>query len=244
MKIAVYTICKNEEHNARRWLSTTKDADLRVIVDTGSTDLTLHRLSINSVSVVTGSISIEPFRFDDARNAALALVPPDMDVCVSLDMDEVLSPNWRSVIEHQWGELQSCKAAWFDFNYGGTSFLQNTRIHSRHGWRWKYPYHEGIYPNMEGPASVALSGLTITHKPPKWKARPNIALRNLAWGLFENPGDLRMLHYYGRELLWNGYFKEAAEKFVEYFDRGGDHDKAAVEQYLREAHRGLQPETK
>ena len=43
-----------------------------------------------------------PWRFDQARNAALALVPDDVDICVSLDLDELIMPGWRRVLEGLW----------------------------------------------------------------------------------------------------------------------------------------------
>ena len=38
MKIAVYAIALNEAKHAKRWAEATKDADIRIVADTGSTD--------------------------------------------------------------------------------------------------------------------------------------------------------------------------------------------------------------
>ena len=38
MKVAAYAIALNEEKHAQRWADTTKDADFRLVCDTGSTD--------------------------------------------------------------------------------------------------------------------------------------------------------------------------------------------------------------
>jgi len=38
---------------------------------------------------------VHPWRFDVARNAALALVPDN--VCISPDLDDVLPEGWREV---------------------------------------------------------------------------------------------------------------------------------------------------
>lgn len=73
MKIAVYAISKNEEKFVKRFCESAKDADLILIADTGSTDDTVA-LARNCGAVVH-DICITPWRFDDARNAALALVP-------------------------------------------------------------------------------------------------------------------------------------------------------------------------
>ncbi len=76
MRIAAYTIALNEEKHVHRWLEATKDADIRVVADTGSTDRTVQLLQ-GAPNVIVHQISVQPFRFDDARNAALALLPVD-----------------------------------------------------------------------------------------------------------------------------------------------------------------------
>lgn len=216
MKVAVYAICKNEEQHVERWLKTSADADVRVVADTGSDDGSWSSF-FDENRLCIYPISIEPFRFDDARNAALALVPSDVDVCVSLDMDEVLSDGWREELERaNW--LPGTQAN-ITFDYHGRKFMQNTRVHSRHGWRWQHPYHEGLYPNMQyQPHAIDLPGITITHAPVGQKTRPDIALHNLAWGEFEKPGDARMMFYYGRELLWKGYRDEGLRKLLSFVE--------------------------
>ena len=96
-KIAIYTIMKNEAANVADWIETTADADDVVVLDTGSKDGTPDLLDRGSVEVHRAWY--DPFRFDDARNAALALVAPSIDLCLRLDADERLPPDWRAVIE-------------------------------------------------------------------------------------------------------------------------------------------------
>jgi glycosyltransferase involved in cell wall biosynthesis len=93
LKVAVYAIALNEAVHVDRWASSAIDADYRVVADTGSTDDTVERLEKAGVTV--HNIAIRPWRLDDARNAALALVPADADVCVTMDTDEFLEPGWR-----------------------------------------------------------------------------------------------------------------------------------------------------
>lgn len=238
MKVAIYAICKNEEKFMPRWLETTEAADIRVIVDTGSGDRTLERI-VGSVQF--HRISIEPFRFDDARNAALALVPPDMDVCIAIDIDEVLEPGWREALEAGWEPDAGTANAWIDFNFNGENFRQNQRVHSRHGWRWKYPCHEGLYPNMGVVEhTYELEGFQITHKPDLTKPRPNY-LGMLAWGEFENPNDPRMLHYYGRELMFHGYYDHALNRFERYMELPATfpYERQLTAQYMDECREKL-----
>ena len=94
MKVAVYTIALNEAGHVDRWATSAVDADYRIVADTGSDDGTVDLL--RSAGVTVHRIAIRPWRFDDARNAALALIPDDVDVCCTMDMDEFLEPGWRA----------------------------------------------------------------------------------------------------------------------------------------------------
>ena len=92
MKICVYAICKNEEKFVERWFNSAKDADGIFVLDTGSTDNSVKKLKKLGVKVKTKEII--PWRFDDARNESLKMIPNDYDLCVCLDLDEVLLPGW------------------------------------------------------------------------------------------------------------------------------------------------------
>ncbi len=217
MKVAVYAICgAGEEPNVAQFLSTTKDADYVCVAHTAY-ELGTWGAFARGIAI-TRPCSITPFRFDDARNFALAMVPDAVDVCIALDMDETLEIGWRDALEASMPlKLENPTAWWVDFNFNGTVFRQNNRVHSRHGWRWKHPCHEALMPNMARVTDSVevVPGFTITHRPDVTKPRPNY-LEMLAWGQWEEPNSLRMLHYYGRELMFNGYYKDALERFNRY----------------------------
>jgi glycosyltransferase involved in cell wall biosynthesis len=97
MKVAVYSIALNEEKFVERWYECAKEADYLLIADTGSSDRTVELAKSLGINVV--EISINPWRFDDARNASLAVIPGDIDYCIALDLDEVLVPGWRKHLE-------------------------------------------------------------------------------------------------------------------------------------------------
>jgi glycosyltransferase involved in cell wall biosynthesis len=102
MRIAVYAIALNEQRFVERFMTSCRDADLVLVADTGSTDSTVQRLRTLGADV--RHIRISPWRFDHARNAALNLLPQDIDVCVSLDLDQTLSPGWRRLVEAAWAK--------------------------------------------------------------------------------------------------------------------------------------------
>src|SRR4029078_3368012 len=97
LKVAVYTIALNEAAHVERWANSAVDADYRIVADTGSTDDTVERLMRSGVTV--HPITVRPWRFDVARNAAMALIPDDVDVCCTMDMDAYLEPGWRPKLE-------------------------------------------------------------------------------------------------------------------------------------------------
>mgnify|MGYP003352631808 CR=1 FL=1 len=100
LKICVYAIARQEEQFVERFCDSAKDADLILIADTGSTDKTRDLAAVCGAKV--HQICVKPWRFDIARNAAMALIPADVDVCISLDLDEILEPGWRQSIEEVW----------------------------------------------------------------------------------------------------------------------------------------------
>lgn len=97
MKAYVYSIAKNESKHVKRWYESTKQADGHILVDTGSTDDTIE--IAKSLGITVYQIHISPWRFDDARNAALALVPKDADYCVAMDLDEIMLPGWYEKLQ-------------------------------------------------------------------------------------------------------------------------------------------------
>ena len=55
-KIAIYTIAKNEEKYVEQFMSTAKEADYIIVLDTGSTDNTVGKLRELGATVYQKSI--------------------------------------------------------------------------------------------------------------------------------------------------------------------------------------------
>ena len=83
MKIAIYSIALNEAKHVAQFMKAAQEADLVLIADRGSSDNTIQLLKEHGAEV--HSIKINPFRFDVARNKALALVPEEFDCLIALD---------------------------------------------------------------------------------------------------------------------------------------------------------------
>jgi tetratricopeptide (TPR) repeat protein len=212
MKIAVYAISKNEEDFVTRFCDSAKDADLILIADTGSTDKTVEKALECGAKVY--DICISPWRFDKARDAALALIPRDYDVCISLDLDELMEPGWREEIERVWTEQTTRLRYKFDWGSGISFFYE--KIHHRHGYHWHHPVHE--YPRPDGRITEVYAHtdmLLVSHHPDPTKSRGQyMPLLELA--IKEDPFCPRNAFYHARELTFYDRWEEAIQALNRY----------------------------
>ena len=118
-KVAVYSIALNEILHVERYMKACEGADYIIVGDTGSTDGTAEKL--RELGATVYDISIKPWRFDAARNAALALVPADADVCVILDLDEVPQPGFFDKVRKGW--KSDATIGWITMDTGQTLSL-------------------------------------------------------------------------------------------------------------------------
>lgn len=205
LKIAVYAISKNEEKFIEQFCNSAKEADLVLIADTGSTDGTVET-AIRHGAIVH-SICITPWRFDLARNASLALIPRDIDVCISLDIDEVLEPGWREEIERVWNDKTTRLRYFFDWGCGIK--FKYEKIHARHGYMWHHPCHE--YPIPDGRITevwAETDKLLVSHHPDPHKSRGQY-LDLLEVSVKEDPRCPRNAFYYARELSFHRKWDDA-----------------------------------
>lgn len=201
MKIGVYALAKNEEKHAAAWAESCREADVRIVTDTGSTDATVSTLEAAGVTVARGAVV--PWRWDDAHNLSLYHLPADVDVCVRLDLDERLTPGWRAAIERAWvdgvNQLRYRYVwSWRPDGREGLVFWSD-RVHSRIGFRWSGATHEGLLP-WAGPARQATAaGLEIHHFRDTGK-RHKSDLPLLLIAAREAPHDARTQWYLAREM--------------------------------------------
>ena len=209
MKIAVYTICKNESKFVNRFMDSVKEADVVIVADTGSTDDTVELLK--NRGAIVHNIVVDPWRFDVARNISLSLVPSDIDVCVCIDLDEVLTEGWREEIEKSWTDKTTrlrYEYIWSVLPDGskGVTFWYD-KIHSRNGYRWVKPVHEILVPSIDEVQTYSY-GFSLYHFPDSTKSRGSY-LPLLELGCKENPEDDRNCHYLGREYMYYKMYDKA-----------------------------------
>lgn len=214
VKTCVYAIALNEIKFVDQFMDHCVEADLVLVCDTGSTDGTAERL--RERGAVVYDIVQKPWRFDIPRNTALNLIPPDVDICLSIDLDEFLQPGWAAAIDRAWQESEgNLKRISYDYIWNwkengdpDTRFFAD-KIHHRQNFRWRHPCHETLY--YEGPGDeirATLPDVILHHRADVTKSRGQY-LPLLKLAVEEDPANDRMCHYYGRELMYYGHHEEA-----------------------------------
>lgn len=213
LKIAVYAICKNEEHFVDRWMDSMQEADMIIVTDTGSTDSTVENL--RNRGAIVYSVKVDPWRFDVARNVSLNFVPSDVDVCVCTDLDEVLEPGWRSKLEKVWTPHTTRLKYMYTWSFNpdgsrGVTFWYQ-KIHRRHGFRWLHPVHEILHYYGPEPDCYAMDAtIQLNHYPDPEKSRGTY-LPLLQLAVKEAPEDDRDMHYLGREYMFHSRWDKCIE---------------------------------
>lgn len=217
LKIYVYAICKNEEENVLSWYDSMKEADGIYVLDTGSTDKTYDLLT--SLNVNVKKEIINPWRFDEARNRSLDMVPEDADICVCTDLDETFEKGWRNELEKIWDKINrlSYNYNWsFDKNgKPGTTFYIS-KIHSRNNFKWVHPVHEVLV--CEGEERKLITDrITLNHHQKYKKSRSNY-LNLLEFSVKESPNDDRNMHYLGREYMYYKMWDKSIDTLIRHLN--------------------------
>ena len=216
MKIAVYAISKNESKFVDRFMDSIKDADGVFVLDTGSTDDTV--LKLEQRGAIVSKEEINPWRFDVARNKSLELVPLDYDVCICLDLDEVIKEGWREKILEVWKEDTTRLRYTYNWKLENDkpviSFYAE-KIHSRKGYKWIHPVHEIL--KGENEVFVTTDDITINHYPDDTKSRSSY-LPLLELSVQEDPFNDRNVHYLGREYMYYGRYQECIDTLIKHLN--------------------------
>ena len=219
-KICVYAIAKNEEKFVDRWFNSVKEADYIYVLDTGSTDNTVDKLK--ELGVVVNQKIIDPWRFDVARNEALKMVKDDVDICVSIDLDEVLLPGWKDELGKIWDENVTRLHYTYNWSLDDTNrpiiSFYSDKIHKRNCYEWIHPVHEVL--NYIGDSKEIIkttNNITINHFPDKNKSRSGY-LPLLELSVEENPTDDRNMHYLGREYMFYERWNDCIDTLIKHLN--------------------------
>ena len=211
----MYAICKDEEKFVDRWYESIKDADYVFVLDTGSSDNMVEKL--RSHGVVVKEKIIKPWRFDVARNEALRMIPDDIDICVSLDLDEVMVSGWKNEILNAWEDdtdrLRYTYNWYIESGIPKVTFYAD-KIHRRDYCKWVNPVHEVLVFNHPE-KQVFVDNVVINHYPDNDKSRANY-LPLLELSVREDPFNDRNMHYLGREYMYYGKWNEAIDTLIKH----------------------------
>ena len=231
MKVAVVSIMKNEEKFIRRWAESCKDADYRILLDTGSTDNAVALAK--ELGIIVHEQVINPWHFAKARNHLLDLIPDDVDWIINLDVDELLGRGWRKALEvvptdgsvnrprylytWNWEEFvhddNGIVDEWATIERGKPGLqYHGDKITARFSHRWKHPVHE-VNITQEGfEERQAFCDVRIYHFADNTKSRGSY-LPLLIQAVEEDPEDDRNTYYCARELYYYGRNEEAIKLF-------------------------------
>ena len=216
-KVCVYAISKNEEKFVDRWMDSVSEADEVYVLDTGSTDATVEKLKDRGAFVTIKEI--KSWRFDVARNESLKLVPMDTDICICLDLDEVIEKGWRDKLECIW--QKDTTRLRYNYNWSFDEYDRPTvnfyieKIHKRDGYKWTHPVHEVLTYNKSNEVFITTDEITVNHYPDKTKSRSNY-LPLLELSVKEDPNDDRNMHYLGREYMYYGKWNKAIDTLIKH----------------------------
>jgi len=221
LRIGVYCPAKNELKHVEPWYESCRNADVVVCADTGSTDGTKEKMLELGVKVT--DLRILPWRFDDAFNFAMALLPDDIDVCIRLDLDERLQPGWRAALEAAWTpETTRLRYPYvWNWNPDGSPGRQwyGDRIHHRNGFRWMGATHEGLCSRIHE-VQTFTDDVKIYQYPDAKDKKHDLPL--LLEATKEYPTDARLRAYLGREYFYRGENDKAVETYKEFLGMSWD----------------------
>jgi hypothetical protein len=233
MKTAAYTLCYNEIKKLDQWLFYTKDFDYRVILDTGSTDGTYEALK-KVPGIILHQMRKEPFKFHHHRNFNLAMIPEDVDWCLSPDMDEYFSINVldemeKTIKEHP--NVTNIATTRLDI-YNDVVFVgpplqaPSNKIHLRHQYEWRASIYEHlIYIGPAPEVEIYNDKLFLVHDQDITKPRDVLYPKMMKERYAEDPTDgwnswFLLKHYYKVKDITN--YIEVSLNYLRFHDNKAD----------------------
>ena len=159
--------------------------------------------------------TIDPWRFDAARNESMKLIPPEADICCCIDLDEQFHSGWRAALESAWqpGVTRARYRYTWSFNSDGSEghVFWPEKIHKNGVYHWTHPVHEVLeYTGTDKERCITAHGVQLDHHPDPTKSRGQY-LPLLELAVAEAPDDDRSCHYLGREYMYHGEWQRAID---------------------------------
>ena len=150
--LTVYAICKNEIENIDKWLNSFGEADYICILDTGSTDGTWEKLQKEQLirqNLIIAQQTVVPWRYDQARNLSMELIPKETTIYFMADLDEVIKePGWSQTVKECWDPLFDRGMYTYNRDVGENDIvirqIPEYRLHSADWYKWVNIVHEAL----------------------------------------------------------------------------------------------------
>lgn len=239
-KICLYAIAKNESKNVDDWYESVKEADAVAVLDTGSTDDTVAKLK--SHGIIVGEKKYDQFRFDQARNDSMELIPEDCNIRFTIDLDERLEPGWSDIVRKEWIDGVHERGNYsYIFQDEGHYEISRNWMHSKN-WSWLYPCHEVMKRNgsiwYTEDEQLDLHGKVVVHHWPDPSKPRSSYMDLLKLRLDENPDDDMSYVYLLREKwIYRQYLEIASHpsRIYREIQNFGPQQRAAALVYLGDA---------
>ena len=150
------------------------------------------------------------------------MVPNDDDICVCIDLDEVLEVGWRKKLEKIWNiDINRLR-----YNYNWSLDDKNNpivnfyieKIHTRNNYKWIHPVHEVLkYTGNGTERFITTDDITVNHYPDNNKSRSNY-LPLLELSVKESPNNDRNMQYLGREYMYYGRWNECIDTLINHLN--------------------------
>lgn len=219
-KICAYCICKNESKFVDRFMDSLEEIKDHVyVLDTGSTDNTVELFKKRGAKVQQKFY--EHFAFDEARNDSLKLIPEDYDICICLDVDEIIHQGFTEVLNKVWKsdttQLEYPFYLTLDENNNPIVQFMNNKIHSRKDFKWIYPIHEVLEYTGNNRRVAQTKEIIVVHKPDSSKSRA-FYLDLLEKRVEDVPDDTRNTYLLAREYNVKSMWEKSIKTCKKYLD--------------------------
>ena len=230
--VTVYAICKNEFHNVIKWLNSFGEADYVCVLDTGSTDGTWELLQEEAKSrpnLIISQQTVVPWRYDEARNLSMTLIPKETTIFFMADLDEIIKePGWCNIVKSTWNPLFDRGVYTYNRDVGENDTVIRSipeyRLHNSDWYKWVNIVHEALV-NYAGRKQFYIETctevpITVWHYPDPNKQTNYMELCEN--DLLESPDDYVMRLQLAIEYDVRGIEDKACKHFQKLIDDPGN----------------------
>lgn len=218
MKTCVYGVFGNNIGDIVAWWQSARSADHVVALCVNSYDGTAKFLQNLGATVVV--INHNTLNKSELLNIALNLTPVDTDVCVRLDAEQLLSPDWLTYLDQFFTADAAALAVFLEQpdRMDQPQTLRTLQIHSRHSAIWR----GSCLPVLDvGEQKIINLDQKLITSYKRWVF--DLDALKKSYNYEKTSTHLFLL---ARELMLNGQPQEASKLFREHFEtfRSSEHE--------------------